>query len=151
MNPRRAALHRDARQDAGRDDGGVGAIGSASALLVTILFLAFAVQVMLSLYATTTLRATLHDAASEAANQEAAFDHAELARLAQDAEGSLGRMGDRTSITLEPVDTDSDDLPDAIAAEAVSVPPQVVPRSVGGMVGFEEIRVGVQVRVERPR
>jgi hypothetical protein len=126
-------------------------LGSASALLVTILFLAFAVQVLVGFYATSTLRAALHDAASSAANDQVAVDAAALGRIAQEAEASLGRMGERTTIELEPVDTDGDGLADVIAGEARGAPPRVVPRSVGGMMGFEEIRVGVRVRVERPR
>jgi hypothetical protein len=38
-----------------------------------------------------------------------------------------------------------------VAGEAVSVPPRFVPRSVGGMLGFEEVRASVRVRVERFR
>lgn len=136
---------------ASRDDGGIGVISSASALLVTILFLTLAVQVLLGLYATTTLRTALHGAASSAANEHVAGDRAALARIAGEAEGSLGRMGDRTAITLEPVDADGDGAPDVITGEAVGVPPRVVPGSVSGMVGVDEIRVGVRVRIERPR
>jgi len=123
-------------------------VGAVAGLVVTIMFLAFAVQVMLGLYATSTVRATLHDAASRAANQGAATP-SELARLAAEAEASLGEMGERTTIVLSVVDDDGDGVADAVVGRAVSQPPRVVPSSVGGMVGFEEIRVGVRVRVER--
>lgn len=125
-------------------------IGSVTGLLVVLLFLTFATQVMLGLYATSTLRATLHDAASRAANQGAATS-ADLDRLAAEAEGSLGRMSERTTITLDVVDTDGDGAGDVVVGDAVAVPPRVVPRSVGGMVGFDDVRAGVRVRVERAR
>jgi hypothetical protein len=131
-------------------DRGAGMIGSVAGLVVAILFMAFSAQVLLGLYATSTLRATLYDAASRAANQGVATP-AGLARLADEAEASLGRMGERTTITLEVEDTDGDAAPDVVVGQAVARPPRVVPRSVGGMVGFEEIRAGVRVRIERLR
>jgi hypothetical protein len=131
-------------------DAGTGLVGSVAGLLVVVLFLMLAAQVMLGMYATSTLRATVHDAASRAASQPAAGP-GELARLSHEAEASLGRMGDRTTITLDLVDTDGDGAADVVVGDGVAVPPRVVPRSVGGMIGFEEVRAGVQVRLERPR
>ena len=72
-----------------------------------------------------------------------------LARFADEAEASLGRMGERTTIVLSVADDDGDGVPDVVVGRAVSQPPRVVPSSLGGMVGFEEIRVGVRVRIER--
>jgi hypothetical protein len=133
-----------------RSDRGAGLIGSVTGLLVVVLLLMLAAQVMLGLYATSTLRAALHDAASRAANEGAATP-ASLARLAAEAEASLGRMGDRTTVTLRVVDGDGDGAGDVVVGEAVAVPPRVVPRSVGGVVGVDEVHAGVRVRVERPR
>lgn len=129
-------------------------IGSVAGLLVAILFLAFAVQVMLGLYATSTLRATLHDAAARAANSRAGpgpVSVVELAALARQAEASLGAMGERTTVMLELVDDDGDGIDDVVVGHAVAMPPRVVPPSIGGMVGFEQIRVGVRVRLEQFR
>lgn len=134
-----------------REDRGAGVLGAAAGLLVTVLFLALAVQILLSLYATTTVRVTLHDAASRAADQGVVGDRAAVDRIAAQAERSLGPMGERTSILLEPRDLDGRGLPDVVVGEAVSVPPRVVPASLGGLSGFGEVRVGVRVRVERPR
>lgn len=119
-------------------------------LLVVVLFLMFATQVMLGLYATSTLRATLHDAASRAANQRAGAP-VDLDRLAAEAQGSLGRMGERTTIRLDVVDTDGDGAADVVVGEAVTTPPRVVPRSLGGVIGFDRVRAGTRVRIERPR
>lgn len=132
-------------------DAGVGLIGSVAALLAAILFLAFSAQVLLSLYATTTVRATLHDAASRAANQGTTVSQQALDEIATRSMTSLGQMGDRTSIVLEAVDTDGNGEADVVVGEAVSVPPRLVPASVTGVAGFDEVRVGVRVRIERPR
>jgi hypothetical protein len=123
-------------------------VGAVTGLLVMLLFLVFALQVMLGLYATSTVRATLHDAASRAANEGAATP-AGLSRLASEAEASLGAMGERTDIRLTLADDDGDGEPDVVVGRAVSRPPRVVPLSLGGMVGFEDVRVGVRVRIER--
>lgn len=133
------------------DDSGVGLIASASGLLVALLFLAFSLQLILGLYATSVVRATLHDAASRAANRGVAATSPDFEQLATEAERSLGGMGERTNITLQAVDTDGDGTGDLVAGNAVAVPPRVVPRSIGGMIGLDEITVGVRVRIERPR
>ena len=131
------------------DDRGAGMVSSLAGLTVFLLFLLLAVQVLVGLYATSTVKATLHDAASRAATQ--GTDEVDLARLSDQAEASLGAMGDRTDIELRLVDDDGDGTGDVVAGEAVSVPPRFVPRSVGGMLGFEEIRASVRVRIERFR
>jgi hypothetical protein len=129
-------------------------VSSLAGLTVFLLFLLLAVQVLVGLYATSTVRATLHDAASRAAaggGGSGPADPAELGRLSDQAEGSLGAMGDRTDIALRLVDEDGDGTGDVVVGEAVSVPPRFVPRSIGGMLGFEDIRASVRVRVERFR
>ncbi len=125
---------------------------TAMGFVVFILFLFFAMQVMFGLYATSTLRATLDDAASRAA-AGGGSSPAELARLADEAKGSLGEMGQRPStvIELELVDEDGDGVGDVVVGRAQAVPPRFVPPSIGGMIGFEQITAGVRVRVERVR
>lgn len=117
------------------------------------MFLFFAMQVMFGLYATSTLRATLNDAASRAAAGGGTVTVAELEHLAAEAEGSLGEMGRHPStvIELELVDEDGDGVGDVIVGRAQAVPPRFVPPSIGGMIGFEQITAGVRVRVERLR
>lgn len=124
-------------------------IGAVAGLLVTIMLLAMGAQIMVGLYATSTLRAVLHDAASRAANSESSSGG--LQRLADEAEGRLGRMGGRTQITLRFADIDGDGEADVVVGQAVSSAPRIVPASLGGMVGFDQIRVGVRVRIERLR
>lgn len=125
-------------------------ISSLAGLLVFLMFLLAATQVLVGLYATTTVRATLYDAASRAADGGTASPDG-LARLADEAEASLGTMGERTEITLAFEDGDGDGAADVVAGEAVSVPPRFVPSWLGGMIGFEQVTAAVRVRVERFR
>jgi hypothetical protein len=135
-----------------RRDHGAGLVTSVAGVTVVLMFLMLAVQVLFGLYATSTVRATLHDAASRAAaGVPGGAGPAELRRLADEAEASLGAMGERTTVTLRVDDEDGDGLADVVVGDAVAVPPRVVPPSVGGMIGFEEIRASVRVRVERIR
>jgi hypothetical protein len=119
---------------------------------VFLMFLFFAMQVMFGLYATSTLRATLDDATARAA-AGGGTGAADLARLAEEAEASLGEMGRRPStvIELEALDEDGDGAADVVVGRARAVPPRFVPSSIGGMIGFEEITAGSRVRVERLR
>lgn len=135
----------------GADDRGAGLIASTLGVLVIILFLVVAAQVLLGLYATTTLRAAVYDAASRAASQDGPRTPSGLAGAAAEARASLGSLGHRGEVSLEAVDTDGDGLADVIVGRASAVPPRVVPPSVGGMFGFEEVHAGAQVRIERPR
>ena len=105
-----------------RDDRGVGMVPTAAGFVVFILFLLLAVQILYGLYATSTVRGTLNDAASRAAN--GVTSDADLRRLADDAERSLGGMGDRTTIELWLVDEDGDGVPDVVAGSAVADPPR---------------------------
>jgi hypothetical protein len=119
---------------------------------VFLLFLFFAMQVLFGLYATSTLRATLDDATGRAA-AAGRTSSTELARLAEEAEASLGEMGRRPStvIELEARDEDGDGVADVVVGRARAVPPRFVPPSIGGMLGFEEVTAGSRVRIERVR
>jgi hypothetical protein len=125
-------------------------VSSLAGLLVFLLFLLVATQVLVGLYATSTVRATLHDAVSRAASGGDTSPR-RLAQLAEDAEGSLGEMGGRTEITLRAEDGNADGVPDVVVGDAVAVPPRFIPRWFGGMIGFEEVTASVRVRVERFR
>jgi Flp pilus assembly protein TadG len=126
---------------------------TAMGFLVFVLFLFFAMQVMFGLYATSTLRATLHDAAARAATGGGAGSPADLARIAAEAEASLGEIGrdPSTVIELELVDDDGDGVGDVVVGRARAAPPRFVPPSLGGTIGFDEVTAGARVRVERAR
>jgi Flp pilus assembly protein TadG len=133
-------------------DQGVGVFGTSIGFVVFLMFLFLAMQVMFGLYATSTLRATLDDATARAATG-GGTGAADLARLTEEAEASLGEMGRRPStvIELEVVDEDGDGTADVVVGRARAVPPRFVPPSIGGMIGFEEITAGSRVRIERLR
>jgi hypothetical protein len=131
------------------DDRGVGMVPTAFGFVVFLVFLLLAVQVLYGLYATSTVRGALNDAASRAANGVAG--EAELARLAGDTERSLGPMGARTTIMLRLEDDDADGVPDAVVGSAVANPPRFVPPPLGGVAGLDDIDVSVRVRIERFR
>ena len=134
------------------DDRGLGVFGTSIGALVFLLFLFFALQVIFGLYATSTLRATLADATSRAAARGGASP-AEIDRLVDEAEASLGEIGRQptTVIDLAVVDEDGDGVDDVAIGRARAVPPRFVPPSIGGMIGFDVITAGARVRVEQPR
>src|SRR5690606_7771035 len=121
------------------DDRGVGAVSSVAGLLVFLLFLLLATQVLIGLFATSAVRAALGDAAARAASAEAARSDADLARIAAEAESSLGRMGERTTIVLRVGDEDGDGVDDVVEGRAVAAPPGFIPRSIGGVLGLDVI------------
>jgi hypothetical protein len=131
------------------DDRGVGMVPTAVGFVVFLVFLLLAVQVLYGLYATSTVRGALNDAASRAAN--GAAGEAELARMADDAERSLGPMGGRTTILLRLEDDDADGVPDVVVGSALADPPRFVPSPLSGIGGLDDIDVSVRVRIERFR
>ena len=131
-------------------DRGAGALSTAIGFLVFLTCMFLALQVIFGLYATSTVRATLDDAASLAANGGGATP-AELQRLAAEAEQSLGAVGRRPStvIELEIVDEDGDGVGDVVVGRAVVEPPRFAPGA--SIFGFDLITASVRVQVEHPR
>ena len=127
-------------------------IGTSIGVLVFLLFLFIAVQVLFGLYATSTLRATVTDAATRAASRGGASP-GELERIMGEAEASLGDIGRRptTVIELELVDEDGDGAADVVVGRARAVPPRFAPGAIGPLVGGEQVTAGARVRIERPR
>ena len=141
---------RDHPSHGGRGDVGTGALSTAIGFLVFLTCMFLALQVIFGLYATSTVRATLDDATSRAANGGGAGP-AELERLAAEAEQSLGAVGRRPStvIELEIVDDDRDGVGDVVVGHAVVEPPRFVPAA--SIFGFDLITASVRVQVEHPR
>ena len=131
-------------------DAGTGALSTAIGFLVFLICMFLALQVIFGLYATSTVRATLEDAASLAANGDGAGP-AELDRLAAEAEQSLGAVGRKPStvIELEIVDEDGDGVGDVVVGHAVVEPPRFAPGA--GVFGFDVITASVRVQVEHAR
>jgi len=129
-----------------RRDDGTGLISTAAGVLVFLLFLVFAVQLLFSLYASSTVTAVAHDAAARAASDP----DPDLDRIAAEARAHLGRMGERADLIWQTEDDDGDGEPDLVALRIVVVPPRLVPRSIGQGVGLGAVDRTARVRVERP-
>jgi Na+-transporting methylmalonyl-CoA/oxaloacetate decarboxylase gamma subunit len=134
-----------------RGDDGTGLIATMAAVVVFLMFLVFAVQLLFGLYATSTITAVTHDTATRAAGRDASRSDAALATYTADARDQLGRMGDagRAFFDWQLPDDDGDGTADFVVLTVRTRPPRVVPPSIGGMIGFEEITRTVRVRIEQ--
>lgn len=123
---------------------GAGLIATAAGVLVFLLFVLFAVQLLFSLYASSTVTAIAHDAAARAATSP----DPDLELIERDARQQLGRVGETAAFTWSTEDLDGDGVVDSIALRVVAAPPRLVPRSIGDGVGLGPIDRTVTVRVE---
>lgn len=126
------------------DQRGVGLLSSAAGILVFLVFLLFAVQLLFGLYATSTITAVANDAALRAAAQEAPG----VAAIEADARRMLGRIGDEASFEWSTEDNDGDGVDDTVVLEVVAHPPRLIPRSIGGALGMDDVRRTVRARRE---
>lgn len=128
-------------------DRGTGAVSTAAGVLVLLLFLVGAVQLLFSLYASSTVTAVANDAAQRAAGHQAP----PLAHIEADARTSLGRIGETATFAWTVDDSDGDGADDTVVLRVVAVPPRFVPRSIGEGLGLAEIDRTVRVRREEPQ
>jgi hypothetical protein len=123
---------------------GAGLISTAAGVVVFLMFLLFAVQLLFSLYASSTISAV----ASDAAHRAAARGAPPLTVIEAEARSNLGRVGDAADFRWDTDDSDRDGNPDTLVLEVVATPPRFVPRSLGGAMGIAEVRRTVRVRLE---
>lgn len=126
---------------------GVGAISTAAGVLVFLCFLLGAVQLLFSLYASSTVTAVANDAAQRAAAHSAPA----LALIEADARASLGAIGDEATFEWTLDDADHDGNDDTVVLQVIAHPPRFVPRSVGEGFGFGVIDRTVRIRIEEPQ
>ncbi|HUS60597.1 MAG TPA: hypothetical protein VMY34_00275 [Acidimicrobiales bacterium] len=126
---------------------GVGAISTAAGVLVFLIFLLGAVQLLFSLYASSTVTAVANDAAQRAAGDGAP----PLEVIEADARASLGAIGDTATFDWRADDADGDGSADTVVLRVTAAPPRFVPRSVGEGLGFGVIDRTVRVRIEQPQ
>lgn len=129
-----------------RSEGGSGLISSAAGVLVFLVFVTFAVQLLFSLYASSTVTAVAHDAAARLARDPAA----DPGPVEADARRHLGRLGDDAELTWRTEDADGDGAADTVVLRIVVIPPRFVPRSIGDGVGLGVVDRTARVRIERP-
>lgn len=127
-----------------RGERGAGLISTSAGVLVFLMFLLFAVQLLFALYASSTVTAVTSDAAHRAASLGAP----PLAVIEAEARANLGQVGDEAQFSWRRDDANGDGTDDTIVLEVVAVPPRFVPTSLGGPIGFGEIRRSARVRVE---
>ncbi len=128
-------------------DRGVGVISTAAGVLVFLLFLVGAVQLLFSLYASSTVTAVANDAASRAAGQAAP----PLEAIEADARATLGQIGEQARFTWGTDDADGDGSDDTVVLRVEARPPRFVPPSIGAGLGLTEIDRTVRVRLEEPQ
>lgn len=120
---------------------GTGTVSAVAGLLAFLGFLLFAVQLLLNLYAASTLTAAAGDAARLVAARGNARDAAALARAEDHVRSLLGRFGDDVTFSWE-VGADT------VRLRVRAAPPRVLLPALGGAVGFDEIDRTVEARVE---
>lgn len=108
-------------------DRGTGVFGSSFAFTVFLIFLLLAVQIVVGLYARTTVTAVATDLAQRAANDGAALDAERFAIYEEDARNRLGRYGDATSFGFSLVDVDRDGVDDTVAVRVEADLPLLLP------------------------
>ncbi|MGH9275057.1 MAG: hypothetical protein ACRDZU_10455 [Acidimicrobiales bacterium] len=126
---------------------GVGAISTAAGVVVFLVFLLGAVQLLFSLYASSTVTAVANDAAHRAA----ANDAPPVGMIEADARASLGAIGGTATFVWQVDDTDGDGSDDTVVLRVTAAPPRFVPPSIGDGLGFGVIDRTVRVRVEEPQ
>lgn len=114
-------------------------------MVVFLVFLMFAVQLLFGLYASSTVTAVANDAAVRASSADAPPLHV----IEADARRSLGEVGSSASFTWATDDSDGDGADDTVVLEVVARPPRLIPPSIGGAIGLDEIRRTVRVRSEQ--
>jgi hypothetical protein len=125
-------------------DRGTGAISTAAGVLVFLIFLVGAVQLLFSLYASSTVTAVANDAAQRAA----AAGAPPLSVIEADARATLGRVGDEASFTWRRDDADGDGADDTLVLRVIARPPRFVPPSIGDGIGLGAIDRTIRVRLE---
>ena len=127
-----------------RADAGAGLISTVAGVVVFLVFLLFAVQLLFGLYATSAVNAVANDAATRAASADAPA----VERIEAEARESLGRVGAGASFRWSVDDADGDGVDETVVLEVVAETPRLLPASVGGALGLDEVRRTVRVRRE---
>lgn len=128
-------------------DRGTALFATAIGVLVFLLFVLFSVQLLFSLYATSTVTAVTNDAVQRAATAGAV----DLAAIEDDAREGLGSVGAAAEFSWEREDADGDGSADTIALRVTASPPRFIPPSIGDAVGLTEVVHTARARIEEFR
>lgn len=134
----------------GTGDHGAGLIGSIAGLLVFLAFLLFAVQLLISLYATSTVTGAAYEGARVVAGRR--VDHHDPAAVTtaraaaeQQVRSQLGRFGERVAFDWSASTTDT------VALRVRADTPTLLLPGLGRAVGIGHIDRTAHVRVEEMR
>jgi hypothetical protein len=139
--PRSASDRRSVRTP----DEGTALFSTAIGVLVVLLFLLFAVQLLFSLYANSTITAVVNDAAQRAATQPVAARDA----IEAEARHSLGDVGADASFEWGDADSDGDGEIDTVVLAVIARPPRFLPRAFGDRIGLTEVTHTARARTEQ--
>ena len=126
---------------------GVGLIGTLAGTTAFLVLLLFAAQLLLNLYATSTVTAAAFDAARVVAGEDGGPDAQPEAE--RQARALLGRVGERARFSWSYVDTDGRPGADHVALRVqAESPSRLLPLL---PLPYDVVDRTVTVRVERPR
>ena len=129
------------------DDRGAGLIGTIGGVTVVLLFLLFAVQLLIGLYANTTVTAIATDTAQRAAGRDANRSPAALEAYATDAEASLAGVDGEVDFGASE-DLDGDGEPEVIVVRVTADAPRFVPGFLAVDLGIGRIEETIRLDVE---
>jgi len=131
----------------GRNDRGAGLIGAIGGVSIVLFFLLFAVQLLVGLYASTTVTAIATDVAQRAAGRNANRSYTAIETYQREAEASLDGVHGQVDFS-ESTDVDGDGELDVIVVRVTAEAPRFVPAFLGGNLGIETIEETVRLDVE---
>lgn len=131
-----------------RDERGTGMIGTAAAVAAFLVFLLFAVQVVATLYATSTVNAAGYDAARHVASSSVDHDdpgaiRAATASAEDQFRSLLGAMGRRARLDWSIDGTE-------VRLHVVATTPAILPGGIRDTTHLRQIERTFTVRIERP-
>lgn len=124
-------------------DRGAGLLGTSFGILFFLGFLFFAVQLLFNLYATSVVTSASYDAARRVATAGHRATQSDMDAAETFARDELGTYASRVTFTW---DVDSD--PSVVKLQVVATHPRFLGPSLDSLVGLDEIRRTVVVRVE---
>jgi hypothetical protein len=129
-----------------RGDDGAGMLGTVAAIVVFLVFLLFAVQLLVGLWGRSVVTAAAYDGARHVAGHRGQLDQATAVREAEDRiRHQLGGIGRDARITWPQLG------PDQIEVRVEADNPRLLSPTIAGPLATDHIDRTVVVRVERDR
>lgn len=139
------ALPRPDRRARTGDDRGSGVLSTTFGIAVFLGFLLFSVQLLLNLYATSTVTAITYDAARAAARHGRPPTASEVATAEANARAQLGPAASSARFEWDLSD------PEHLALRVTLATPRLLPLGLDRAVGLDVVERSVEVRIEQPQ